>query len=78
MNPERSKKFAGMTEKLNSILGKQLEAFSNSTEWTDISSWLINLESTLRAYPSPFIADKVLLSKRLNQCMNPILPEKIH
>jgi hypothetical protein len=32
----------------------------------------------LKDNPSPFINEKVLLSKRLNQCMNPILPDKIH
>ena len=24
------------------------------------------------------MADKILLSKRLNQCINPILPQKLH
>lgn len=32
----------------------------------------------MKDYPSPFIADKILLSKRLNQCMNHILPERVH
>jgi hypothetical protein len=73
MNSEKTKKFAGVTENLNKILSKSLETFA-FTEWTDINNWLINLESVLRDYPSPFIADKILLSKRLNQCMNPILP----
>jgi hypothetical protein len=36
------------------------------------------VESLLREYPSPYIGDKVLLSKRLNQCTNPVLPEKVH
>lgn len=38
----------------------------------------MNVEVLLTDFPSPFIADKILLSKRLNQCMNPILPEKVH
>jgi hypothetical protein len=38
----------------------------------------MKVDVLLTDFPSPFIADKVLLSKRLNQCMNPILPEKVH
>ena len=67
-----------MTEQLNKALGKALEGFAQNSEWSDIPSWLANVESLLRQYPSPFIGDKLLLSKRLNQCMNPILPEKVH
>lgn len=32
----------------------------------------------LTDYPSPYIADKILLSKRLNQCTNPVVPQKGH
>ena len=67
-----------MTEQLNKSLGKALESFAHNTEWSDIPNWLANVESLLREYPSPYLGDKVLLSKRLNQCMNPILPEKVH
>jgi hypothetical protein len=49
-----------------------------NTEWSDIPNWLANVESLMKDYPSPFIADKILLSKRLNQCMNHILPERVH
>jgi hypothetical protein len=74
MNIERSKKLAGATDSLNKTLTKALESFSSNTEWTDIHNWLMNVEVLLTDFPSPFIADKILLSKRLNQCMNPILP----
>lgn len=78
MNIERSKKLAGATDSLNKTLTKALESFALNTEWTDIHNWLMNVEVLLTDFPSPFIADKILLSKRLNQCMNPILPEKVH
>lgn len=55
-----------------------MEEFANNTEWTDIKNWLATLESYLKQHPSPFINEKVLLSKRLNQCINPILPHKLH
>lgn len=32
----------------------------------------------MRDNPSPYIEEKILLSKRLNQCINPILPDPIH
>lgn len=78
MNIERSKKLAGVTDGLNKKLTQYLESFAANTEWTDIHNWLTNVEVLLTDFPSPFIADKILLSKRLNQCMNPILPEKVH
>ena len=78
MNSERSKKFGSITEQLNKALGKALDSFAHNTEWSDIPNWLANVESLLRDYPSPFLGDKISLSKRLNQCMNHILPEKVH
>jgi hypothetical protein len=63
---------------LNKAIEKLLQSFSYSTEWTDIINWLKSLEAVLRDNPSPYINEKVILSKRLNQCINPILPEKVH
>ena len=48
MNTEKPKKFASMTEQLNKSLGKALEGFAHNTEWSDIPSWLDNVESLLR------------------------------
>lgn len=75
---EKGSRYKEVTEQLNSKLATLLDEFSSNTEWTDIYNWLGNLQTVLKQYPSPFMADKILLSKRLNQCINPILPQKLH
>ena len=72
------KKLGAVTDNLNKALDKALENFAYNTEWTDINNWLLSLEAIFRDNPSPFINEKVMLSKRLNQCINPILPDKVH
>lgn len=67
-----------MTDNLNKHLQKSLANFSNNVAWADINNWLLNIEVTIRDNPSPFIGDKINLSKRLNQCLNPALPPKVH
>lgn len=67
-----------MTDNLNKHLQKSLTNFSNNVAWADIQNWLLNIEVIIRDNPSPFIGDKITLSKRLNQCLNPALPPKAH
>lgn len=75
---DKVKKLGPATDSLNKALSKALENFSYNTEWTDINNWLLSLEAIFRDNPSPFIIEKLILSKRLNQCINPILPDKVH
>ena len=75
---DKAKRLGPTTDNLNRSIQKLLNNFSHNTEWTDINNWLRSLSSILRDNPSPYINEKVLLSKRLNQCINPVLPEKVH
>jgi len=59
-------------------VGALLASFDKNKEWVDITTWLQKLEKALKEFPSPHIKEKVQLSKRLAQCMNPMLPPPIH
>ena len=56
---------------LNKNLSALLQKFEKNQEWADISQLLTKIEATLKEYPSPYIKDKIILAKRLSQCLNP-------
>ena len=44
-----------------------------------MTNWVHKLEQLLREHPTPYLGDsKVLLAKRLAQCLNPSLPTGCH
>lgn len=62
----------------NKHLNKLLSNFENNREWADIGNWLQKIENLLIEYKTPQIRDKITFSKRLAQCLNPIIPPGTH
>ncbi|WRT65559.1 uncharacterized protein IL334_002504 [Kwoniella shivajii] len=59
---------------------KSLQAFESINEWADFISFLSRLLKTLQT-PSPSYPEvprKLIVSKRLAQCLNPALPAGVH
>src|SRR5690606_31514283 len=60
---------------------KILPRFDNARDWSDLMTIMKNFKENLKKY-STFnmakISDKVLLGKRLAQCLNPSLPHGLH
>ena len=53
--------------------------FEKAQEWADLIRYLQRLQRTLNKYSQlPWIPDKVLVAKRLYQCLNPALPSGVH
>ena len=75
---DKGRKFTAVTDNLNKHLQKAMTTFSHNVAWTDINNWLQSVEVYIRENPSPYIGDKITLSKRLSQCLNPALPVKVH
>ncbi|CAD25676.1 similarity to HYPOTHETICAL PROTEIN C215_HUMAN [Encephalitozoon cuniculi GB-M1] len=65
-------------EKYEAEMTKKLDAFKTAKEWSDFISLLSSLDSTIKKFSVPEIPKKKLLFKRLNQCLNPVLPAGIH
>ncbi|WVR03946.1 hypothetical protein IAU60_000945 [Kwoniella sp. DSM 27419] len=59
---------------------KSLQAFESVNEWADFISFLSRLLKTLQtpSPPYPEIPRKLVVSKRLAQCLNPALPSGVH
>ena len=52
--------------------------FERAQEWADLIRYLGKLQRTLNKYAQlPIIPDKVLVAKRLYQCLNPALPSGV-
>ncbi|KAK1927398.1 Dopey, N-terminal-domain-containing protein [Papiliotrema laurentii] len=67
------KKFAGQVDKC-------LQAFESVNEWADFISFLSRLLKTLQGPHPPYaeIPRKMIIAKRLAQCLNPALPSGVH
>ncbi|ADM11902.1 dopey-like leucine zipper transcription factor [Encephalitozoon intestinalis ATCC 50506] len=65
-------------ERYEAEMTKKLDAFKTAKEWSDFISLLSSLDNTIRKFSIPEIPKKKLLFKRLNQCLNPVLPAGIH
>ena len=53
--------------------------FERAQEWADLIRYLQQLQRTLTRHSSlPIIPDKVLVAKRLYQCLHPALPSGVH
>lgn len=59
---------------------KALQSFENVNEWADFISFLSRLLKTLQSPSPPYheIPRKLIVSKRLAQCLNPALPSGVH
>jgi len=66
------------TSTLNKTMHHLLNIFEKNKEWADISNWLVKVVTVLKKHPSPYITEKIQLSKRLAQCLNPVLPHGVH
>ncbi|GAM27983.1 hypothetical protein SAMD00019534_111590 [Acytostelium subglobosum LB1] len=68
-------KYKQFNDELNTVL----VAFAKSAEWADLVKWLGKLSKLFEKYPkSNCIQPKLLLSKRMSQCLNPSLPSGCH
>lgn len=65
-------------ERYETEITKRLDAFKTAKEWSDFISLLSSLDSTIKKFSIPDVPRKKLLFKRLNQCLNPVLPAGIH
>lgn len=59
-------------------VSKKLEAFGFAKEWSDFISQLKSLDSTIKQFNLDYIPKREILCKRLNQCLNPLLPAGVH
>lgn len=59
-------------------ISKKLEAFGFAKEWSDFISQVKSLDSTIKQFNLDYIPKRELLCKRLNQCLNPLLPAGVH
>ncbi|KAI9179024.1 hypothetical protein H9P43_005686 [Blastocladiella emersonii ATCC 22665] len=60
-------------------LEKVLVSFDTIAEWPDIITFLSRLGKTIQAHAEfPVIPGKLVISKRLAQCLNPALPAGVH
>ena len=56
-----------------------LQQFERAQEWADLILYLQRLQKVLNRYDKlPIIPDKVVVAKRLYQCLNPALPSGVH
>ena len=63
------------------ISKKFLPRFDSAKDWSDLMTIMKNFKDNLRKYSNfnmSKITDKVLLGKRLAQCLNPSLPHGLH
>ncbi|GAA5887198.1 hypothetical protein JCM6882_002446 [Rhodosporidiobolus microsporus] len=65
--------------KFASSVDKTLQSFDQVNEWADFITFLAKLLKTLQAYPQfAVIPHKLIVAKRLSQCLNPALPTGVH
>ncbi|GAA6058598.1 hypothetical protein JCM10212_004009 [Sporobolomyces blumeae] len=58
---------------------KTLQSFDQVNEWADFITFLAKLLKCLQGYPQfPIIPHKLIVAKRLSQCLNPALPTGVH
>ncbi|WUR02206.1 protein DOPEY1 [Vairimorpha necatrix] len=67
-----------LKEKYTLEITRKLDYFKNAKEWPDFISLLTSIDTTIETYSLPFIPKLEYLSKRLNQCLNPLLPAGVH
>ncbi|GAA5884793.1 hypothetical protein JCM16303_007269 [Sporobolomyces ruberrimus] len=65
--------------KFAQAVDKTLQSFDQVNEWADFITFLAKLLKCLQGYPQyPVIPHKLIVAKRLSQCLNPALPTGVH
>ncbi|GAA6042706.1 hypothetical protein JCM8097_003757 [Rhodosporidiobolus ruineniae] len=65
--------------KYASSVDKTLQSFDQVNEWADFITFLAKLLKCFQAYPQfSVIPHKLIVAKRLSQCLNPALPTGVH
>ncbi|TKY89065.1 hypothetical protein EX895_001596 [Sporisorium graminicola] len=66
-------------KKYIALVERTLASFDNVSEWADFISFLARLHKAIQAYPNyNAIPRKLIVAKRLAQCLNPALPSGVH
>ncbi|CDW94802.1 hypothetical protein, partial [Sporisorium scitamineum] len=66
-------------KKYVALIERTLSSFDNVSEWADFISFLARLHKAILAYPNyNAIPRKLIVAKRLAQCLNPALPSGVH
>ncbi|KAJ3367371.1 hypothetical protein GGF31_007536 [Allomyces arbusculus] len=66
-------------KKYSAAMERVLATFDSIAEWPDMITFLSKLAKTIQSFPSPpNVPGKLLVSKRLAQCLNPVLPAGVH
>ncbi|SPO28009.1 related to DOP1 - strong similarity to developmental regulatory gene, dopey (dopA) [Ustilago trichophora] len=66
-------------KKYLALIERTLASFENVSEWADFISFLARLHKAIQAYPAyNVIPRKLIVAKRLAQCLNPALPSGVH
>lgn len=66
-------------KKYLSLVERTLASFDSVSEWADFISFLARLHKAIQAYPTyNVIPRKLIVAKRLAQCLNPALPSGVH
>ncbi|KAF2368882.1 Dopey N-terminal [Trinorchestia longiramus] len=72
MGDSKYRSYVALTEKV-------LKAFENTSEWADLISTLSKLNKVLMSHSKfPVVPRRIIISKRLAQCMHPALPSGVH
>ncbi|GAA5963888.1 hypothetical protein JCM21900_003967 [Sporobolomyces salmonicolor] len=65
--------------KYSQAVDKTLQSFDQVNEWADFITFLAKLLKCLQGYPQfNVIPHKLIVAKRLSQCLNPALPTGVH
>ncbi|KAK8861428.1 hypothetical protein IAR55_002247 [Kwoniella newhampshirensis] len=70
----------GKYRKFTQLVDRSLQSFESVNEWADFISFLSRLLKTLQTPSPPYteIPRKLVVAKRLAQCLNPALPSGVH
>ncbi|KAK9768419.1 hypothetical protein K7432_000963 [Basidiobolus ranarum] len=61
------------------LVERILNSFESVNEWADVIAFLGRLLKSFQAYPQyAFVPHKLVVAKRLAQCLNPALPAGVH
>ncbi|CBQ68744.1 related to DOP1-strong similarity to developmental regulatory gene, dopey (dopA) [Sporisorium reilianum SRZ2] len=79
LQTERSLYSDSKFKKYVALVERTLASFDNVSEWADFISFLARLHKATQAYPNyNAIPRKLIVAKRLAQCLNPALPSGVH
>ncbi|SPO39006.1 related to DOP1 - strong similarity to developmental regulatory gene, dopey (dopA) [Pseudozyma flocculosa] len=66
-------------KKYSNLVERTLATFDSVSEWADFISFLSRLLKSVQAYPNfNVVPRKLIVAKRLAQCLNPALPSGVH